>query len=292
MKCPKCSYLSFEASDRCRNCGYDFALTVDRLPTPDLSMEGENLPEKPLDLMLSTPATPSRQGPAIDLDRLIGVPTNDRSELPLFAADESGDDQPLVRARATPRAPLAVRRTADSPRIRSMKASSPEPSLELMPEDTRRSPFAMNDAAAIDGLEYGASDVAGWGRRLLGAVIDSTILFGIDVIVLVLTLRLCGLAIADIWVLPVAPLVAFLALLNGGYLIVFTAIGGQTIGKMAAGIQVISDEGPVDFSRAALRAAGYLVSLTPAGLGLLPAFFGPGRRTLHDRLADTRVVRV
>src|SRR5262245_28714187 len=26
MKCPKCSYLGFETSDRCRNCGYDFSL--------------------------------------------------------------------------------------------------------------------------------------------------------------------------------------------------------------------------------------------------------------------------
>ena len=26
MKCPKCGYLGFEHVDRCRNCGYDFAL--------------------------------------------------------------------------------------------------------------------------------------------------------------------------------------------------------------------------------------------------------------------------
>ena len=28
MKCPKCSYLGFETSDRCRNCGYDFSLVT------------------------------------------------------------------------------------------------------------------------------------------------------------------------------------------------------------------------------------------------------------------------
>ena len=27
MKCPKCGYLGFETTDRCRNCQYDFSLT-------------------------------------------------------------------------------------------------------------------------------------------------------------------------------------------------------------------------------------------------------------------------
>ena len=28
MKCPKCGYLGFETTDRCRNCGYDFSLAA------------------------------------------------------------------------------------------------------------------------------------------------------------------------------------------------------------------------------------------------------------------------
>ena len=28
MKCPKCEYLGFETGDRCKNCGYDFSLSV------------------------------------------------------------------------------------------------------------------------------------------------------------------------------------------------------------------------------------------------------------------------
>ena len=35
-----------------------------------------------------------------------------------------------------------------------------------------------------------------------------------------------------------------------------------------------------------------IASLLPAGLGFIPAFIGPkDHRALHDRLADTRVVR-
>jgi uncharacterized RDD family membrane protein YckC len=47
----------------------------------------------------------------------------------------------------------------------------------------------------------------------------------------------------------------------------------------------------VPLGQAVLRAAGYLVSALPAGLGFLPALVGPEHRAVHDRLAHTRVVR-
>jgi uncharacterized RDD family membrane protein YckC len=86
-------------------------------------------------------------------------------------------------------------------------------------------------------------------------------------------------------------------MLAAGYFVSFTAAGGQTIGKMATGIRVIpaTDADPslprVSFGAAVVRAAAYLVSVLPAGLGLLPILFTSERRALHDRLADTRVVR-
>ena len=33
MKCPKCGYLGFETTDRCRNCGYDFSFAAPSLPS-------------------------------------------------------------------------------------------------------------------------------------------------------------------------------------------------------------------------------------------------------------------
>ena len=56
----------------------------------------------------------------------------------------------------------------------------------------------------------------------------------------------------------------FLSLLNGGYLVVFTVAGGQTLGKMAAGIRVVGVEHvrvPVGFCR---PANGRVCSLSPA----------------------------
>src|SRR5262245_45953145 len=75
MKCPKCGYLGFETSDRCRNCGYDFSLSQQVTPTPELPLQQANGGSAPLaDLdMRRTPApdTPS----TLDLDRLIGGQT-------------------------------------------------------------------------------------------------------------------------------------------------------------------------------------------------------------------------
>jgi uncharacterized RDD family membrane protein YckC len=97
----------------------------------------------------------------------------------------------------------------------------------------------------------------------------------------------------DLGILPKGPLVAFMHFVqNGGYLVAFTA-GGQTLGKMVAGIRVVpSDtEDSLDLGRAFLRSAMWVVLAVPAGLGFLTALFSRDHRGLHDRFAGTRVVR-
>jgi uncharacterized RDD family membrane protein YckC len=146
-------------------------------------------------------------------------------------------------------------------------------------------------------LSDAALEVAPAGARLLAGMIDLALVGGSDFLVVYFTVKICDVPLAQALTLPMAPLLSFLALLNGGYLSTFVAAGGQTIGKMAAGIRVIpADPGAsaserVSFGQAVVRAAGYLASALPAGLGFLPAFFGRERRALHDRLADTRVVK-
>jgi uncharacterized RDD family membrane protein YckC len=133
---------------------------------------------------------------------------------------------------------------------------------------------------------------AGSLRRLLAAAIDMVLLGAIDIVVVYLTAALAGLTMDDLSPLPVLPIAAFLAILDGGYLIAFVAASGQTIGKMVTGIRVLTVEGRrVDISGALLRAAGCALSLITAGLGYLPAFLTVERRALQDRMAGTRVVR-
>jgi uncharacterized RDD family membrane protein YckC len=292
MRCPKCQYISFDSGDRCRNCGYDFSLN-DAPETQDLAIKNGTEPIGPLaDFALQTPR-----------DRLAdGFSTEDpEARLPLFT-DQSSSDAPLVTPSATPRAPLAVRRATIAPpkprprRDGAPAAQSVEPRLALetaeIPIVRERKPPPSVPARASEAVL-----AAPIFRRLAGGLIDLSIIAGIDFGVLYFTLEICGLTFAQITMLPLAPLVAFLLLLNGGYLAAFVAAGGQTIGKMATGLRVIpGDPGAhvaerVPFGHAIVRAAAYFVSALPAGLGFVPALFGAERRALHDRLADTRVVK-
>jgi uncharacterized RDD family membrane protein YckC len=97
-------------------------------------------------------------------------------------------------------------------------------------------------------------------------------------------------------VLPLVPLGAFLLLLCGGYFVLFTAAGGQTIGKMIARIRVVragdarAAKARVPFGGAVLRTIACFGSVIALGAGFLPVLLSADRRAFHDRLAGTRVV--
>jgi len=289
MKCPKCQYITFDGGDRCRNCGYDFSLAVD-LPAPDLQIHDGLEPV----------------GPFTDIPLRDAAP--DTASLPLFRRDRTDPDAPLLTPSPTPRAPLSVRSGAPTgaPRQRARRAEpDPEPRLALDTLNTAAVPqprpavtSAPADASAARGIPVESTEgLAGAGARVIGGVVDAAILGGINLTVIYFTLKICDMTFLQAASLPMAPLLSFLALLDGGYLATFVAAGGQTIGKMAAGTRVVPADPAapawerVSFGQAAVRAVGYLVSLLPAGLGFVPALVGRERRAVHDRLADTRVVR-
>lgn len=138
---------------------------------------------------------------------------------------------------------------------------------------------------------------ASLGRRLGAALVDAIILGAIDLAVLYFTLRLCGLQVIELGLIPVIPFAAFLLMQNGGYFVAFVAAGGQTIGKMLFDIKVVpvlatdASNDRVRLGTAIVRVIAWLIAVLPAGLGLLPALMSADRRALHDRLAGTRVVR-
>ena len=109
-----------------------------------------------------------------------------------------------------------------------------------------------------------------------------------------MTLRWCDLPLERVTVLPAAPTAAFLLIVGLGYLLMFTAAGGQTIGKMALGLRVVGDAPEarrgLTFKQAFYRELLTLPSVLVLGAGFIPALIGD-ERALHDRLAHTRVVR-
>jgi len=306
MKCPKCGYLGFEDADRCRNCGYDFSLAAP-IVVPELPLRLEPPVEKPLeDLQLAAPVPasgerPDAANPIPEPRRPVvaspQLPAPSKTELPLFSSSlVEPDDAPLITRVSAPRTPLSVRRaTPELPRVRGDQPRAQ--SFELTPDDSGR-PHGRSAMSSADSFEADAARdersplPAGVFARLIAVVIDIVILAIIDAVVVYFTLRILGLTLDDLSALPTGPMVAFLLVQNGGYLVAFTA-GGQTLGKMAAGIRVVASEpdAPLDVSHAFVREALWLLLAAPAGLGLLPALFSRDGRGLHDRLAGTRVVR-
>ena len=313
MKCPKCGYLGFETGDRCKNCGYDFSLLAAApvvTPAPDLTIRTDDAetgaPELWLDRLDRSMDDATR--PGTKHDHLIGVPeppaapesAASDTALPLFNPDDP-DDIPLIALPAAPRAPLAVRRPVETPRLRAvpkaMRHSSP--ALDFHPEagpGVEAEGVESSRVAAARGAHSPAAERAVEGsrqvgaRRLAAALLDHAILFTIDLLVVYFTLRMAGLGNADVRLLPALPMLTFLGILKLAYFTAFTAIGGQTIGKMATGILVVAEDGTIDSGRAIRRSLAGVLSLLPIGLGFVPAFVGADRRALHDRLTGTRVV--
>jgi uncharacterized RDD family membrane protein YckC len=83
---------------------------------------------------------------------------------------------------------------------------------------------------------------------------------------------------------------AFRFLASPCYFIFLHWARGQTLGKMAFQVRVVSrDGGPLSFGQAALRHLGSWLSAVILGIGYLVAAFRADKRALHDLIAGTRV---
>lgn len=67
---------------------------------------------------------------------------------------------------------------------------------------------------------------------------------------------------------------------------------GATLGKMACGLKVVRpDGGPISYPRALGRYCAEFLSGLILGIGYIMAAFDSEKRSLHDRICSTRVVR-
>jgi len=316
MKCPKCDYLGFEEVDRCRNCGYDFSL-MSAPEIPELPLRSDHADLGPLDDLTLVDAaaqlfpSESARSTAVAEPASRSQSRSPTTELPLFGSSQeletAADDSPLITRASPPRPPLAVRRaTQELPRLRSslrqrtpmldLSAFETEPptvvTRRAQPEVPRRQDGSGLGSVNEDSVNEDIGDAAGVSSRVGAALVDLLILAAIDVVVVYLTMQVCGITVDELRLLPKAPLIAFLAVQNLGYLIGFT-VSGQTLGKMVTGIKVVSaeDDEALDFGRSVVRTLVWVALVVPAGLGFLTALFRDDHRGLHDRCAGTKVVR-
>jgi len=129
------------------------------------------------------------------------------------------------------------------------------------------------------------------GERLRAAAIDLALLGGLWAVVVYFASRAAHVGVTGL--IPAWPyLAAYLAFLGLVYAGYFSGTTGQTLGKIAIGLRVVDKAGqPPGYPRAFLRAVLGSVGIGVAFAGVVPMFFDPARRALHDRLSKTRVVK-
>jgi len=316
MRCPKCQYISFEAASRCRNCGFDLSLAAAAPDAAELPLDAP-ADGPPIDYALHPHPGPSGgHGPRPARHAAPHPTPGGLGDLPLFETPMPGvDDTPLIRQAGPPRPPLAVRRSPEPPQRGARPSVEPTPAPGVLEDALFRDESSAAPASRERGVRAPAASVAArsaapstpsgpgamgevagdpvaLGARAAAAAVDAGILGAIDLLVLVGTLRVTGVSALDVGRLPLAPLLAFLGLLNGGYLAGFVTAAGQTIGQMLMGHRVVTERGSrVPLGQAVARTAGVAVSVLPLGIGCLPLLVRHGSPALHDRLSRTRVVR-
>jgi uncharacterized RDD family membrane protein YckC len=77
------------------------------------------------------------------------------------------------------------------------------------------------------------------------------------------------------------------------YSVAFLAWRGQTLGKMVMNIKVLRGNGSrISAGYALLRYLGYFICCLMAGVGFLWIVFDPRKQGIHDKIADTVVVKL
>lgn len=133
----------------------------------------------------------------------------------------------------------------------------------------------------------GAMDYAGFWIRFVAKFLDGIIT---NVISLILLALFAGIAGGD--AMGFAANLMFY-IVNFALYVFFHGKFGQTPGKMAMRIKVVrSDGSPIGYGLAAGRFFAELLSGLILGIGYIMAAFDEEKRTLHDRLCDTRVIRL
>ncbi len=144
------------------------------------------------------------------------------------------------------------------------------------------------------------SPPAGLIRRLAALVYDALLVIAVLMVVGALVAAGVLLALGGeqgaLYPAPAWFQLLMLGALGGAWYLLFGWFwthGGATLGMQAWHLQVQrSDGGPLDWRLASLRFAAAGLSLASLGLGYLWLLFDPQRRSWHDRLSNTRVVRV
>lgn len=312
MNCPACGQPLTSGAPRCAFCGTLIAPPLEGALAPDPA--GVGLKTEPL---RELPGARRRERTWKDEVReRVRHRRRERtgSELPLFPEEDASQanagsaplvegpapaeaDAPVFAFEDDPPIDLPLRETLDTEPLGAAPeraASRFEPAgrfEELAPDDMPLAEEELADLPRIDSLRAAVERPARPFERAQAALLDLGLLVGMWALVVYFAGRaahtdLAGLARTWPWLL------AFLAGLGLAYAAYFTGVTGQTLGKLAFGLRVVTSGGQPPGPLVAMgRAVLAVVGIAAAFTGLLPILFDPAKRAVHDRLLKTRVVK-
>jgi uncharacterized RDD family membrane protein YckC len=259
MKCKRCLAHVPDDSDTCPNCGQDLSslrqLLNDFYGEEEKSQEDQQIQpswDKPV------PPTTLQEHPPKKVDLLQDTDA------------EQPDMGPIISL--------------------SNDLSAEEPTEEEEPVEEEEEEEGMEELGSRGGF---------WLRFLA---------FAIDYILLVIILGIFGVAgllafklgiggKEEVSILLQARILIFVLLpfgfaLSVVYFTFFHGTWGQTVGKMIFGLRVVQTNGrPLTFSRSLGRALAYILSAVPVFIGFFWVGFSAEKRSWHDVIADTMVLR-
>ena len=145
----------------------------------------------------------------------------------------------------------------------------------------------------VQGLREGAAtvgalDLATIGSRFGAKILDNIIMWVVQFAISFVVGAASG---NDPTVVMIAGIMNIFVGL--GYAIFFLGWRGQTLGKMAVKIKVVNPDGSdISWGKAFGRCFAEILSGCTLSIGYIIAFWDAEKRTLHDRLAGTRVIRL
>lgn len=151
-----------------------------------------------------------------------------------------------------------------------------------------------------EGARLSATDLvyAGFWIRFLAKILDGLIQGTVGIVGMIIMAFLVGVIAVeeggDSWLASLIMNLYQLVSFGFGvfYATFFVGKFGATPGKMICGLKVVtSDGGRVSYPRALGRYFAEWLSSLILGIGYIMAAFDDEKRTLHDRICDTRVVK-
>lgn len=174
---------------------------------------------------------------------------------------------------------MTQRRVTTLPGITLQRVQPPHQSDDLVIATPERVAF-----------EY---EIAGIGSRFLAQLVDGLILFAIAVVILIGAIAI-GVIFNSAQVAILFGLILGFILFAGYFLISEAVMSGQTLGKRAARLRVVGDQGqPITVGQAATRNLIRIVDFLPVfyGVGIITLFVNGRGKRLGDFAAGTLVVR-